>query len=300
MGSTTQAAALIDAFLDGLWLEQGASDNTLSAYRHDLTRWQARLAEAGEALLSPAGGALPTWLDERREAGYSLRSNARLLSSLRRFYRWALGEGLVDHDPLVDVRLPRVRPSLPDTLEEDEVERLLAAPDLATALGVRDRAMLEVLYGAGLRVTELVGLTTDAVNLRQGVVRVRGKGDKDRLVPLGEEAVSWLERYLRGSRGALMADITRPALFPGRDDRCLTRQAFWYRIKAHARVAGIDRPLSPHTLRHAFATHLLNHGANLRVVQLLLGHSDLSTTQIYTHVAQVRLEDLHAHHHPRG
>ena len=300
MGTTTQAAALIDTFLDGLWLEQGASDNTLSAYRHDLTRWQARLGEAGESLLSPTGGALPAWLDERREAGYSLRSNARLLSSLRRFYRWALGEGLVDHDPLVDVRLPRVRPALPDTLEEDEVERLLAAPDLATALGVRDRAMLEVLYGAGLRVTELVGLTTDAVNLRQGVVRVRGKGDKDRLVPLGEEAVSWLERYLRAARGALMADITRPALFPGRDDRCLTRQAFWYRIKAHARVAGIDRPLSPHTLRHAFATHLLNHGANLRVVQLLLGHSDLSTTQIYTHVAQVRLEDLHAHHHPRG
>ncbi|MEQ6890325.1 site-specific tyrosine recombinase XerD [Halomonas sp. CS7] len=300
MGTTTQAAALIDAFLDGLWLEQGASDNTLSAYRHDLTRWQARLAEADEPLLSPTSAALPAWLDERREGGYSLRSNARLLSSLRRFYRWALGEGLVDHDPLVDVRLPRVRPALPDTLEEDEVERLLAAPDLATDLGVRDRAMLEVLYGAGLRVTELVGLTTDAVNLRQGVVRVRGKGDKDRLVPLGEEAVSWLERYLRTARAALMADITRPALFPGRNDRCLTRQAFWYRIKAHARVAGIDRPLSPHTLRHAFATHLLNHGANLRVVQLLLGHSDLSTTQIYTHVAQVRLEDLHAHHHPRG
>ena len=295
-----EAGALVDAFLDGLWLEQGASDNTLAAYRHDLTRWQARLESAGEPLLSPASGTLPAWLDERREAGYRLRSNARLLASLRRFYRWALGEGLVDHDPLVEVRLPRVRPSLPDTLEEDEVERLLAAPDLATDLGVRDRAMLEVLYGAGLRVSELVGLTTDAVNLRQGVVRVRGKGDKDRLVPLGEEAVAWLERYLRSARGALMADITRPALFPGRGDRCLTRQAFWYRIKAHARAAGIDRPLSPHTLRHAFATHLLNHGANLRVVQLLLGHSDLSTTQIYTHVAQVRLEDLHAAHHPRG
>ncbi|MEQ6918618.1 site-specific tyrosine recombinase XerD [Halomonas aquatica] len=300
MGTNMEAAELVDAFLDGLWLEQGASDNTLTAYRHDLTRWQARLENAGESLLSPASGILPTWLDERREAGYSLRSNARLLASLRSFYRWALGERLIDHDPLVEVRLPRVRPSLPDTLEEDEVERLLAAPDLATDLGVRDRAMLEVLYGAGLRVTELVGLTTDAVNLRQGVVRVRGKGDKDRLVPLGEEAVAWLERYLRSARGALMADITRPALFPGRADRCLTRQAFWYRIKAHARAAGIDRPLSPHTLRHAFATHLLNHGANLRVVQLLLGHSDLSTTQIYTHVAQVRLEVLHANHHPRG
>ncbi len=300
MHTLQNTGRLVDAFLDGLWLERGASDNTLAAYRHDLSAWQARLERADQGLLAPAVEALPVWLDERRASGYSLRSNARLLSSLRAFYRWALAEGLIDHDPLAEVRLPRVRPALPDTLEEDEVERLLAAPDLATDLGLRDRAMLEVLYGAGLRVSELVGLTTDAVNLRQGVVRVRGKGDKDRLVPLGEEAVTWLSRYLRGARGALMTDITRPALFPGRGDRCLTRQAFWHRLKAHARTAGIDRPLSPHTLRHAFATHLLNHGANLRVVQLLLGHSDLSTTQIYTHVAQVRLEALHADHHPRG
>jgi len=300
MHTLQDTGRLVDAFLDGLWLERGASDNTLAAYRHDLSAWQTRLERADQGLLAPAGEALPVWLDERRASGYSLRSNARLLSSLRAFYRWALAEGLIDHDPLAEVRLPRVRPALPDTLEEDEVERLLAAPDLATDLGLRDRAMLEVLYGAGLRVSELVGLTTDAVNLRQGVVRVRGKGDKDRLVPLGEEAVTWLSRYLRGARGALMTDITRPALFPGRGDRCLTRQAFWHRLKAHARTAGIDRPLSPHTLRHAFATHLLNHGANLRVVQLLLGHSDLSTTQIYTHVAQVRLEALHADHHPRG
>lgn len=300
MQPAMDAAALIDAFLDGLWLERGASPNTLAAYRHDVSAWQARLASTGQTLLAPGAAALPSWLDERREAGYSLRSNARLLSSLRGFYRWALAEGHIDHDPLATVRLPRVRPSLPDTLEEAEVERLLAAPDLATDLGLRDRAMLEVLYGAGLRVSELVGLTTDALNLRQGVVRVRGKGDKDRLVPLGEEAVAWLARYQRSARGALMHDITRPALFPGRGDRCLTRQAFWHRIKAHARSAGIDRPLSPHTLRHAFATHLLNHGANLRVVQLLLGHSDLSTTQIYTHVAQARLEALHADHHPRG
>ncbi|UYG08132.1 site-specific tyrosine recombinase XerD [Halomonas sp. M4R1S46] len=292
--------ALIDAFLDGLWLEQGVSDNTLAAYRRDLLAWAAWLAEQGEALLAPGPETLTAWLEGRREAGYQLRSNARLLSSLRRFYRWALVEQRIDRDPLAEVRLPRVRPSLPDTLEEAEVERLLEAPDLDTDLGMRDRAMLEVLYGAGLRVSELVGLTTDALNLRQGVVRVRGKGDKDRLVPLGEEAVDWVSRYLRTSRGALMRDITRPALFPGRGDACLTRQAFWHRIKAHARVAGIDRPLSPHTLRHAFATHLLNHGANLRVVQLLLGHSDLSTTQIYTHVAQVRLEALHADHHPRG
>ncbi|MDY7117100.1 site-specific tyrosine recombinase XerD [Halomonas sp. SSL-5] len=298
--SAPDESATIDAFLDALWLEQGVSEHTLAAYRRDLVAWAARLAEGGESLVTPGAGSLPTWLDERREAGYRLRSNARLLSSLRRFYRWALEAGRIERDPLAEVRLPRVRPSLPETLEESEVERLIAAPDVTTDLGLRDRTMLEVLYGAGLRVSELVGLTTDAVNLRQGVVRVRGKGDKDRLVPLGEEAVDWVSRYLRTARGALMRDATRPALFPGRDDRPLTRQAFWYRIKHHARVAGIERSLSPHTLRHAFATHLLNHGANLRVVQMLLGHSDLSTTQIYTHVAQARLERLHADHHPRG
>jgi len=298
--SAPDESATIDAFLDALWLEQGVSEHTLAAYRRDLVAWSARLAEGGESLVTPAPASLPTWLDERREAGYRLRSNARLLSSLRRFYRWALETGRIERDPLAEVRLPRVRPSLPETLEEAEVERLIAAPDITTDLGLRDRTMLEVLYGAGLRVSELVGLTTDAVNLRQGVVRVRGKGGKDRLVPLGEEAVDWLSRYLRTARGALMRDATRPALFPGRDDQPLTRQAFWYRIKHHARIAGIERSLSPHTLRHAFATHLLNHGANLRVVQMLLGHSDLSTTQIYTHVAQARLERLHADHHPRG
>lgn len=298
--ATHDSRTLLDAFLDTQWLEQGASDNTLAAYRRDLEAWCGYLDEHGEGLLLPGATRLADWLEQRRAAGYQLRSNARLLSSLRGFYRWALLEGHIDHDPIADIRLPRVRPSLPDTLEEDEVERLLAAPDLATDLGLRDRAMLEVLYGAGLRVSELVGLTTDALNLRQGVVRVRGKGSKDRLVPLGEEAVHWLQRYLRQSRGALMSDATQPALFPGRHDACLTRQAFWYRLKAHALTANIQRSLSPHTLRHAFATHLLNHGANLRVVQLLLGHSDLSTTQIYTHVAQARLEALHADHHPRG
>ncbi len=292
--------AIIDAFLDALWLERGASEHTLAAYRRDLVAWATRLSEEGGELLTPDEALLPTWLDERRAAGYQLRSNARLLSSLRGFYRWALAEGRIVNDPLTEVRLPRVRPGLPGTLDEAEVERLLAAPDLATDLGVRDRAMLEVLYGCGLRVSELVTLTLDAVNLRQGVVRVRGKGDKDRLVPLGEEAVHWLTRYLRTARGALMQDVTRPALFPGRGDACMTRQTFWHRIKRHAHTAGITRPLSPHTLRHAFATHLLNHGANLRVVQMLLGHSDLSTTQIYTHIAQARLEALHAEHHPRG
>ncbi|WP_346796436.1 site-specific tyrosine recombinase XerD [Halomonas sp. Bachu 37] len=290
----------IDTFLDSLWLERGASDHTLSAYRRDLTVWAAHLESLGQELLEPAPEALGEWLEHRREAGYQLRSNARLLSSLRSFYRWGLLQGLIRHDPLTEVRLPRVRPGLPNTLTEDEIERLLAAPDITQPLGMRDRAMLELLYACGLRVSELVGLSTDALNLRQGVVRVRGKGDKDRLVPLGEEAAYWLGRYLESTRGALMRDATRPALFPGRNDQAMTRQTFWHRIKAHARTAGIERPLSPHTLRHAFATHLLNHGANLRVVQLLLGHSDLSTTQIYTHVAQARLEALHAEHHPRG
>ncbi|WP_404376663.1 site-specific tyrosine recombinase XerD [Vreelandella aquamarina] len=292
--------SVIDAYLDALWLEQGASDHTLAAYRRDLTAWQQQLERDDETLLTASPTRFSTWMEQRREQGYQLRSNARMLSSLRGFYRWARLYGHIDSDPLANVSLPKVRPSLPNTLEEEEVERLLLAPDVSTPLGVRDRTMLELLYACGLRVSELVGLTSDAVNLRQGVVRVRGKGDKDRLVPMGEEAAEWLARYLKTARPALMQDPTRPALFPGRGDNAMTRQTFWHRIKAHAITAGISRPLSPHTLRHAFATHLLNHGANLRVVQLLLGHSDLSTTQIYTHVAQARLEQLHAEHHPRG
>ncbi|GGC74462.1 site-specific tyrosine recombinase XerD [Vreelandella lutescens] len=292
--------SVIDAYLDALWLEQGASDHTLAAYRRDLTAWQQQLERDDETLLTASPERFGTWMEQRREQGYQLRSNARVLSSLRSFYRWARLYGHIDSDPLANVTLPKVRPSLPNTLEEEEVERLLLAPDVGTPLGVRDRTMLELLYACGLRVSELVGLTGDAVNLRQGVVRVRGKGDKDRLVPMGEEAAEWLAQYLKTARPALMQDPTRPALFPGRGDNAMTRQTFWHRIKAHAITAGISRPLSPHTLRHAFATHLLNHGANLRVVQLLLGHSDLSTTQIYTHVAQARLEQLHAEHHPRG
>jgi len=292
--------SVIDAYLDALWLEQGASDHTLAAYRRDLTAWQQQLERDDETLLTASPERFGAWMEQRREQGYQLRSNARVLSSLRSFYRWARLYGHIDSDPLANVTLPKVRPSLPNTLEEDEVERLLLAPDVGTPLGVRDRTMLELLYACGLRVSELVGLTGDAVNLRQGVVRVRGKGDKDRLVPMGEEAAEWLAQYLKTARPALMQDPTRPALFPGRGDNSMTRQTFWHRIKAHAITAGISRPLSPHTLRHAFATHLLNHGANLRVVQLLLGHSDLSTTQIYTHVAQARLEQLHAEHHPRG
>ena len=292
--------SVIDAYLDALWLEQGASDHTLAAYRRDLTAWQQQLERDDETLLTASPTRFSTWMEQRREQGYQLRSNARMLSSLRSFYRWARLYGHIDSDPLANVSLPKVRPSLPNTLEEDEVERLLLAPDVGTPLGVRDRTMLELLYACGLRVSELVGLTGDAVNLRQGVVRVRGKGDKDRLVPMGEEAAEWLAQYLKTARPALMQDPTRPALFPGRGDNSMTRQTFWHRIKAHAITAGISRPLSPHTLRHAFATHLLNHGADLRVVQLLLGHSDISTTQIYTHVARERLKQIHSAHHPRG
>lgn len=299
MSPVPDDSRLIDAFLDALWLEQGASEHTLAAYRHDLEAWQRQLAAERLALLTPHADSLPDWLAARRES-HRLRSNARLLSSLRRFYRWALEQGWIDGDPLSEVRLPRVSANLPGTLDEDEVERLLDAPDVDTPLGLRDRAMLEVLYGCGLRVSELIALRLDSINPRQGVVRVLGKGDKERLVPLGEEAQAWVERYLRAGRGALMNDIRRAPLFPGRGDGFMTRQTFWHRIKHYARLAEIDKPLSPHTLRHAFATHLLNHGANLRVVQLLLGHSDLSTTQIYTHVAQARLEALHAEHHPRG
>ncbi|MCX2525034.1 site-specific tyrosine recombinase XerD [Larsenimonas rhizosphaerae] len=291
---------LVDTFLDALWLERGASPHTLSAYRTDLRHW-LRFAEAhGVRPLTAQQGDAEAFFSERVAAGYSDRSNARLLSSLRRFYRWNVREAMIIHDPVARISLPRVRPDLPGTLDEADVDALLDAPDTDTALGLRDRAMLEVLYACGLRVSELVGLRVSDVNPRQGVVRVLGKGDRERLVPMGETALEWLDVYMRNGRPLLMASITREPLFPGRRDGFMTRQTFWHRIKHHAMVAGVHKPLSPHTLRHAFATHLLNHGANLRVVQELLGHSDLSTTQIYTHVAQARLEALHAMHHPRG
>ncbi|MGJ8526313.1 Tyrosine recombinase XerD [Halomonadaceae bacterium LMG 33818] len=294
-----ESVSLIDNFIDTLWLERGSSEHTLEAYRRDLLLWSRFLGEPSK-LLTPPESALDTLLVQRKHQGYSPRSDARLLSSLRRFYRWALLEQLIEADPISHVQAIPLKALLPKTLDEQDVDRLLEAPDTDTALGLRDRAMLEILYACGLRVTELVSLRLDSLNLRQGVVRVLGKGNKERLVPLGEEAVDWLERYIREGRGELMSDITRPPLFPGRHDDFMTRQTFWYRIKSHAKTAGIEKPLSPHTLRHAFATHLLDHGANLRVVQELLGHQDLSTTQIYTHVAQRRLEELHHTHHPRG
>jgi integrase/recombinase XerD len=291
----------LERFLDAMWMERGLSDNTLAAYRNDLAGLAAWLEGQGGDLLKASRADLQGYLSHRLQQGARPRSTARLLSSLRRFYRYGLREGMVSSDPSAQIESPKLGRPLPDTLTEREVEALLDAPDLDTDIGQRDRAMLELLYATGLRVSELVALRFDQVNLRHGVVRVMGKGSKERLVPMGEEAVSWVEGYLQHARGDLLKGVgPSDALFVTRRGGAMTRQAFWYLIRRYAEQAGIRKHLSPHTLRHAFATHLLNHGADLRVVQMLLGHSDLSTTQIYTHVARARLKDLHATHHPRG
>jgi integrase/recombinase XerD len=284
---------LIDRFLDALWLEKGLSDNTREAYRSDLALFNGWLDERGVRLAEAGREVILDHLAWRLANDYKARSTARLLSGLRGFYRFLLREGLIEVDPTLRVEMPRLGRPLPKALSEADVEALLAAPDIGDPLGLRDRAMLEVLYATGLRVTELV-------NPRQGVLRTFGKGNKERLVPLGDEAMHWFERYLRQGRGLLLGDKASDVVFPSRRGEQMTRQTFWHRIKLHARTAGIASSISPHTLRHAFATHLLNHGADLRTVQLLLGHTDLSTTQIYTHIARARLQELHAKHHPRG
>jgi len=291
---------LIDRFLDALWLEKGLSVHTRAAYRSDLGHFHAWLQARGLELQHAGREIILDHLAWRLAQGYKARSTARLLSGLRGFYRYLLRDGLIDLDPTLQVELPQLGRPLPGSLSEADVDALLAAPELDDPIGLRDRAMLEVLYACGLRVTELVSLTLEQVNLRQGVLRVFGKGSKERLVPLGEEAIAWVGRYLREARPFLLDGKPSDVLFPSLRGAQMTRQTFWHRIKQQARVAGITRPLSPHTLRHAFATHLLNHGADLRVVQMLLGHSDLSTTQIYPHVARARLQELHAEHHPRG
>ena len=293
--------ALIEIFLDSLWLEKGLSDNTLKAYRTDLRRFSSWAENQGDGLTSISRADILDYLSLRMSLGLKARSTARSLSCLRAFYRYLLREKHISRDPTLHVENPRLGQSLPDSLTEADVERLLAAPDLSTKLGMRDRTMLEVLYASGLRVSELTNLRLGDINLRQGVVRVFGKGSKERLVPMGEESISWLQGYLQETRPALLKkDLAQDIVFPSARGQPMTRQAFWHRIKVHARTAGITGPLSPHTVRHAFATHLLNHGADLRVVQLLLGHSDLSTTQIYTHIAQRRMQELHRTHHPRG
>ena len=298
--ATPRDLPLIEQWLDATWMERGLSEHSLAAYRRDLMQFARWLEQGGGGLESCERGHLYDWLAWQQRRGISARSVARQLSALRGFFRWLLREGRIHEDPTLLVERPRTPRPLPGTLAEADVDALLAAPDVTTALGLRDRALLEVLYAAGLRVSELAGLRLAQLSLRQGLVRVTGKGGRERLVPLGEQALHWVQRYLRESRPLLLGTTASDALFPGRDGRPMTRQTFWHRLRHHAAAAGIRKRLSPHTLRHAFATHLLNHGADLRVVQMLLGHSDLSTTQIYTHVAQQRLRELHATHHPRA
>ena len=292
---------LIDSYLDACWMEKGLSQNSLSAYRRDLlffSQWSFSLP-GSPSLLSANHEMLNAYL-EHREGRFDRRSTARMISVLRGFYQYQIRIGSLREDPMSSIELPKLGRTLPKVLSEHDVEALLHAPDVGTPIGMRDRAMLELLYACGLRVTELVTLETHQINLRQGVVRLIGKGNKERLVPLGEEAMDWIERYYKDARLELISNPSSQVLFPSLRGLVMTRQTFWHRIKRYVTEVGIHCSVSPHTLRHAFATHLLNNGADLRVVQLLLGHSDLSTTQIYTYVAQHRLKEIHAKHHPRG
>ena len=300
MKSKNQTASLLsEQFLDAVWLESGLSENTLNAYRADLAAFEGWLGKKKLPLDAVTRAELLGYLAANVRQGLSPRSSARRLSTLRRFYRYLLREGLIGEDPTADVRSPSLGRPLPKSITEASVEKLLAAPP-ETTLGVRDRAMLETMYASGLRVSELVALALNELDLTTGLVRVTGKGGKERIVPLGDEATSRLGDYLKGARPSLLGEQKSGAVFLTRRGQPMTRQAFWQLIKRYSAAAGIDSSLSPHSLRHAFATHLLNHGADLRSVQMLLGHADLSTTQIYTHVAKARLQTLHASHHPRG
>ncbi|RRZ97058.1 site-specific tyrosine recombinase XerD [Erwinia sp. 198] len=292
---------LTEQFLDALWIERNLAQNTVASYRLDLMSLVNWLAHHRLDLLHVDSAGLQNFLAERVEGGYKASSSARLLSAMRRLFQYLYREKLREDDPSALLASPKLPQRLPKDLSEAQIERLLQAPSTDIPIELRDKAMLELLYATGLRVTELVSLTLNNVSLRQGVVRVVGKGDKERLVPLGEEALHWLEHYIEYGRPWLLNGQTLDVLFPSNRAQQMTRQTFWHRIKHYATLAGIDsEKLSPHVLRHAFATHLLNHGADLRVVQMLLGHSDLSTTQIYTHVATERLRQLHQQHHPRA
>ena len=296
--STDAGNGQIDAFLDALWMERGLSQHTLAGYRRDLLHFSDWLRPGlpDRAVRADIQGFLAAELGR----GLSPRSVARALSSIRAYYRYLINSGLRTDDPAERVETPKLGKSLPITLSENDVAALLAAPDVDTPRGLRDRAMLELIYATGLRVSELIGLREAQLNLAAGIVRVVGKGSRERIVPMGEIAQEWLQRYLAVGRPMLLDGVVSDLLFPGRHGKMMTRQTFWHIIKRTAQVAGIQRTPSPHTLRHAFATHLLNHGADLRAVQMLLGHANLSTTQIYTHVARERLQKLHAEHHPRG
>ena len=300
MSGSAAALDTVDRFCDALWIEDGLAPATLAAYRRDLVLLAGWLAgESGRALVEATEADLQAYAVARHAATRATTANRRL-TVFRRFWRWALREGLAVSDPTLRMASARQPMRVPKTLTEADVEALLAAPDVDTPLGLRDRAMLEILYASGLRVSELVSLKTVHVSASDSALRVTGKGSKERLVPFGEEANAWLRRWFGGPRAEVLKGRASDALFVTVQGGAMTRQMFWKIVKAHALRAGIVRPLSPHTLRHAFATHLLNHGADLRAVQLLLGHADLSTTTIYTHVAKERLKSLHATHHPRG
>lgn len=291
--------AAIERFLDAVWLESGLSDNTLAAYRRDLVHFGNWADECGIDPISPSAEAISDYLAYRTEHS-SARTAARSLSGLKRFYRHLIREKIIRHDPCADTVSPSLPKKLPKTLSEDDVSRLLGAPDVSTPLGIRDRAMIETLYSTGMRVSELVGLKVNQVDLEVGVCKITGKGNKERLVPLGEHATDWIRTYMQEARGNILKRRTSNALFPSTRGRGISRQGFWQNLNRYAVVAGIQATISPHTVRHAFATHLLNHGADLRSVQMMLGHSNLSTTQIYTHVARARIRKLHEMHHPRG
>ena len=293
--------SILDEFCDAMWLEEGLSRNTLDSYRLDLTQFATWLDKLqSKSLLEAHHADLLAYLAYRVAGKAKATSTSRLLSSLKRFYRHALRQGKITVDPTLNIDTPKLPRGLPKTLTEADVEKLLAAPNVDDPRGLRDRTMLEVLYASGLRVSELVTLKVAQVSQDMGVVRIVGKGAKERLVPLGEEALAWIKRYLQEARPRILKKRTADAMFVTHRGAAMARQSFWHLIKRYAAVAGLTKQISPHTLRHAFATHLLNHGADLRVVQLLLGHSDISTTQIYTHVARERLKQLHAKHHPRG
>jgi len=303
MKSGSDAEGVIKNFVDALWLERGFSQNTLIAYQTDLKQFAHWLGskESAPSLLEVQPQDLLGYLAHRAQDGTQARTSARILSCLRTFYRYLVREQYCAIDPTLNIASPRLGRMLPKELSEAEVLALLKGPDVENPMGLRDKALLEVLYACGLRVTELVTLQLEQINLQQGVVRILGKGNKERLVPFGDEAAHWIKRYISDSRPMLSKGVlSNRTVFLSNRGIAMTRQTFWHRIKQYAKQVGIQKPLSPHTLRHAFATHLVNHGADLRIVQLLLGHESISTTQIYTHVANVRLKALHAKHHPRG
>jgi integrase/recombinase XerD len=296
----TEQEKLIELFLDSVWAERGLSGNTLQAYRYDLQKLAAHQVKHQRELQSASREDLLQFLAAMVQEGRNPRSLSRYLSGFRQFYQWLLREGCISKDPSALIESPRLGRGLPKALSEQQVLALLEAPDTDSQLGLRDRSMLELMYATGLRVSELTGLELSNLNMNQGIIRVMGKGNKERLVPLGEESISWLHRYLEEGRPELLRGADCPKVYVTARKAGMTRQAFWYAIRRYARVAAIEQQVSPHMLRHSFATHLLNHGADLRVVQLLLGHSDLSTTQIYTHIAREGLLRLHSKHHPRG